>query len=199
MDLLGTPNRNEEKIMTKKNQNRLWFAIVMGMLSFGIYMVIWTVKQAVSIPVQESNNYMQKYQMADMNMNQIMELEAKFNAKYNIKLNDTTFVELDDSLKNTNAKRVQSKPIKLTMGKNSFSYTISTKDGQSVKNANVSFLLTRPHTREDDALEENVTYKDGHYATKPITLTKKGRYTLQLKVTIDKIIGYSEVSAYLID
>ncbi|HIP50815.1 MAG TPA: hypothetical protein EYG94_01905, partial [Campylobacterales bacterium] len=61
--------------MTKKNQNTIWFLFVMSILAFSISMITWTVKQAVSLPVQESNNYILKYQMADLNINKIMELE----------------------------------------------------------------------------------------------------------------------------
>ncbi|CAA6805822.1 MAG: Unknown protein [uncultured Sulfurovum sp.] len=184
--------------MTKKNQNRFWFLFVMGILAFGIMMIIWTVKQATSVPVHESNNYMLKYQMADMNINEIMELEAKFNAKYSIKLEDIEFLKLEDDAQNTNAKRAQSTPIKLNAGSNSFTYSI-THNQKSVENAKVTFLLTRPHSRYDDHLEESVSYSNNHYKTKAVELTKKGRYTLQLKVEIDGLIGYSEVSAYLID
>jgi hypothetical protein len=63
----------------------------------------------------------------------------------------------------------------------------------------VTFLLTRPHNRTDDIKEENVSFKDAHYVTKALELTKKGRYTLALKVEVNGLIGYSEISAYLID
>lgn len=168
----------------------------MLILGFGITMIIWTVKKASSVPVQESNNYMLKYQMADMNINKIMELEEKFNTKYRIEIQNTQFIELKENQQNTNAKRAQGKPIKLNAGANSFSYAI-TEDEKNVNNAKVTFLLTRPHTREDDYLEENLTIKDGLYQTKTIKLSKIGRYTLQLKVEIDGLIGYSEIPAYL--
>jgi len=182
--------------MTKKSQNIFWFLFVMLILGFGITMIIWTVKQASSVPVHESNNYMLKYQMADMNINQIMALEEKFNAKYRIEIQDTQFIELKESQQNSNAKRAQGKPIKLHAGANSFSYGI-TEGKKSVDNAKVTFLLTRPHTRDDDYLEENLTFKDNLYRTKTLDLTKKGRYTLQLKVEIDGLVGYSEIPAYL--
>ena len=183
--------------MTKKNQNRFWFALVMGMLAFGIGMIIWTVKQASSVPVHESNNFMLKYQMADMNINEILELEKKFNEKYNIELKNVEFITLDLELQNTNAKRAQTTPVKLKNGENTFTFDISSKDGTSIKNANVTFLLTRPHTRVDDVVEENVHYENGHYMTKMLKLENKGRYTLQLKVEIDGLTGYREISAYL--
>lgn len=183
--------------MTKKNQNRLWFLIVMGMLSFGIGMVIWTVKQATSLPVQESNDFMLKYQQADININSIMESKEEFDAKYTIKLQDVTFITLKDEYKNTNAKRHQEKPIKLNRGENIFYYAIQDKKGNNVENANFTFLLTRPFTRDEDAKENNVSVNNGLYVTKAIELKKKGRYTLQVKATIDGLTGYSETPAYL--
>jgi len=185
--------------MTKKNQNRFWFLFVMSILLFGIGMIIWTVRQAMSVPVHESNNYMLKYQMADMNINKIMRLKEKFDANYKIELQDTSLLELDSELQNTNAKRAQSKPIKLSSGNNSFKYSITTLKGEVVNNAKVSFLLTRPHSRTDDNLQENVSFKDSRYITNVIELSKKGRYTLELKVEINGAIGYFETSAYLID
>ena len=197
MGLPYSSNRNEEKIMTKKNQNRFWFALVMGMLLFGIGMIIWTVKQTSSVSVHESNSFMLKYQMADMHINQIEELEKKFNENYSIELTDFELLELPQEYQNTNSKRTQAKPVKLNNGKNSFSYDIHHKDGAVVNNAKVTFLLTRPHTRDDDSLEKNVAYTQGHYVTKALELSKKGRYTLQLKVEINGLIGYSKIAAYL--
>ena len=185
--------------MTKKNQNRLWFAIVMGMLAFGIGMVIWTVKQAVSLPVQESNDFMLKYQQADMNINSILENKAKFDAKYTIELQNRELITLDEEYQNINAKRKQKKPVKLTMGENIFSYKIQEKNGKPVENANFTFLLTRPFTRTEDKKEDNVTIRNGLYVTKAIELEKKGRYTLQVKATIDGLTGYLTTPAYLSD
>jgi hypothetical protein len=183
--------------MTKKNQNRFWFTLVMGMLSFGIGMVIWTVKQASSVPVHESNNFMLKYQMADMNINEILALEKKFNQKYTIELKNFELIVLNEELQNTNAKRAQTTPVKLHTGDNSFNFDIRSTEGASVEDANVTFLLTRPHTRVDDVLEESVQYSNGQYLTKSFQLKNKGRYTLQLKVEINGLTGYREISAYL--
>jgi len=185
--------------VTKKNQNRLWFAIVMGMLAFGIGMVIWTVKQATSLPVQESNDFMLKYQQADININSIMENKAKFDAKYIIELQNGELITLDEEYQNTNSKRKQEKPVKLTMGDNVFSYAIKDKHGENIKNAQFTFLLTRPFTRTEDKKEDNVTISNGLYVTKAFQLKNKGRYTLQVKATIDGLTGYLTTSAYLSD
>ena len=183
--------------MTKKNQNRLWFAIVMGMLSFGIGMVIWTVTQAVSLPVQESNNFMLKYQQADMNINVILANKAKFDKKYKIELQNAVYITLNEENQNTNAKRQQVKPVKLTNGANQFSYAITDNNGKNVKDVEFTFLLTRPFTRKDDQMENNVSVSNNLYVTKAIELSSKGRYTLQVKATIAGLTGYSEIPAYL--
>ena len=130
--------------MTKKNQNRLWFAIVMGMLSFGIGMVIWTVKQAVSLPVQESNNFMLKYQQADMNINAILANKAKFDAKYSIELQNAVFMTLKEEYQNTNSKRQQPKPVKLIKGKNKFLYAIKDNNGNNVEDAKFTLSMIVP-------------------------------------------------------
>lgn len=197
MDLLNPSNYNEEEKMTKKNQNRVWFAFVMGLLLFGIGMIIWTVKQTTSVHVQESNNYMLKYQTAEMNINEIMKREANFNAKYTLTLQNRTLIKLEEDLQNSNAKRVQKQPVELSLGQETFSYAIRTKSGETVQDANVSFLLTRPHTRVDDHAQEHVNFNGTAYVTKPLELSKKGRYTLMVKVVINDAIGYLETPAYL--
>lgn len=184
--------------MTKKNQNRLWFAIVLGFLGFGIIMIIWTVKQAVSMPVQESNNFMLKYQMADMNINTIIEAQKEFDKNYTLELQNKEVIQLDEEDQNTNSKLNYVAPIKLIKGENYFSYRISKSDGTSINDANVTFLLTRPHTRKNDSLQKSVDFKDGSYTTQIFNITEAGRYTLQIRAYIDaQTIGYSEIAAYL--
>jgi hypothetical protein len=183
--------------MTKKNQNRLWFAIVMGMLSFGIGMVIWTVKQASSVPVHESNDFMLKYQQADMNINSILANKAKFDAKYSIELQNAEFITLKAEYQNNNSKRQQPKPLKLKKGENRFAYAIKDKNGNNVESAEFTFLLTRPYTQDEDKKENNVSIENGLYVTKPFEINNKGRYTLQVKVTIDGLTGYLKTPAYL--
>ncbi len=183
--------------MTKKSQNRLWFAIVMGILVFGIWMIIWTVKQATSLPVHEDNDFMLKYQQADMNINQILENKAKFDAKYTIELQDVEYITLPQEYQNSNSKREQPKPVKLNMGENRFKYAVQDKNGNAIPNAEMTFLLTRPYTQEEDRKENNVTFNNGFYITKKFELSNKGRYILQTKVTINGLTGYTKTAAYL--
>lgn len=183
--------------MTKKSQNTFWFIFVISILLFGIGMIIWTVKKSVSVPVHEANNYMLTYQTTDMTINEILKLQEMFDKHYTIELKNVKELKLPAKYQNVYAKRSLQNPIELKDGNNSFSYSITQKDGNVVPTAQVDFLLTRPHTRVDDQLEQNVTLSNNLYVTKPMVIDKEGRYTLQLKVTIGKLIGYLETAAYL--
>ena len=183
--------------MSEKLKGRLWASFIIGILGFGLYMIVWTVKSASSVPVHESNNYMLKYQMADINMNELLAAKKLFDNVYTIELQHVEIIELSDENKNSNSKYKQPNPIKLVQGKNSFSYLIKEKDGTVVSDANVTFLLTRPHTRNYDELQTSVPFVNGSYQTTPIELQNAGRYTLQLRAYVNNSIGYTEASAYL--
>ena len=63
--------------MAKKNKEKTyWPHMILGFLALGITLSYWTVKSASSVPVQESNNYMLKYQTADYTINEIIERKA---------------------------------------------------------------------------------------------------------------------------
>ncbi len=180
--------------MAKNSAKTYWPHMILGFLVLGITLSYWTVKSASSIPVQESNQYMLKYQMADMNINQIMEKKIAFDKAYAIHLLNVETMVMTD---NVNSNRPQPNPVKLLQGMNAFSYEVVTKDGTKVSDANVTFLLTQPHSRKEDQLFNNVPYEDGKYQIRDVEITKAGRYTLQLRAQVGDTIGYSEVSAYL--
>jgi len=180
--------------MAKNNEKTYWPHMILGFLTIGLTLSYWTVKSASSMPVQESNQYMLKYQMADMNINQIMEKKIAFDQAYNINILDVETMVMTD---NVNSNRSQPNPVKLAQGANLFSYEVIAKNGTKVSDANVTFLLTQPHSRTEDKFFLDVPYVDGKYQVKDVNITKAGRYTLQLRAEVGDTIGYSEVSAYL--
>jgi len=180
--------------MENNNKKTYWPHMIVGFLALAITLSYWTVKSASSIPVQEDNDYMMKYQQADIKMNDILEHKHAFDKAYAIEIQDVETMVMTD---NINSNRPQPNPVKLTSGSNAFKYSIKSKDGTAVEDANVTFVLTRPHTRVDDQVLENVALMDGVYMTKPLDITKPGRYTLQLRVKIADKIGYLETPAYL--
>ncbi len=180
--------------MAKNSGKTYWPHMILGFLVLGITLSYWTVKSASSIPVQESNEYMLKYQMADMNINQIIEKRRAFDQAYAIHLLDVETMVMTD---NVNSNRPQPNPVKLSQGMNTFAYEVVAKDGSKVSDANVTFLLTRPHSRSEDQLFNHIPYVNGKYQVTDVNITKAGRYTLQLRAEVGDTMGYSEVSAYL--
>ncbi len=170
--------------------------MILGFLFVGIALSYWTVKTASSIPVHESNEFIMKYQQADLSINDILKKKAAFDKQYKIVLNDVAYKKIELE----NAKRAKDeKAVVLHQGKNQFRYSIMDHQGNALlKDANVTFLLTRPHTTEDDILRKNVQNSRGDYIVKDLNITKPGRYILQLKVGVDEnTVGYMETPAYL--
>jgi len=180
--------------MAKNKEKTYWPHMILGFLLLGITLSYWTVKSASSVPVQESNDYMLKYQQADMNINEILKRKAAFDQRYTIEIVDVKkiIVELE------NAKRAKEETsVVLMQGKNSFAYVVSTKDGVAVPDANVTFLLTRPHSVREDKYVKNIPFNGGKFHVSDIPIIKAGRYTLQLRAKIGETTGYSQISAYL--
>ena len=180
--------------MAKNKEKTYWPHMILGFLLLGMTLSYWTVKSASSVPVQESNDYMLKYQQADMNINEILERKAAFDQAYTIEIVDVkkVIVELE------NAKRAKEETsVVLKQGKNSFSYMVASKDGVAVSDANVTFLLTRPHSVREDKYVENIPFVNGKFQVSDIDIEKAGRYTLQLRAKIGEMTGYSSIPAYL--
>ena len=180
--------------MENNNKKTYWPHMIMGFLAVGLTLSYWTIKSANQLPVQESNQYMLKYQKADMTINQILEKKKLFDAKYEILIKDVETMVMTD---NIHSHRLQANPVKLTIGKNNFSYEVVSKDGSIISDANVTFLLTQPHHRSQDQLFNAVPFEKGRYSIKDVELKKAGRYTLQLRAEVGETTGYSEIPAYL--
>ena len=180
--------------MAKNNEKTYWPHMIVGFLIVGFTLSYWTVKSASSMPVQESNQYMLKYQMADININQITERKRAFDKAYTINLLNVEMTVIKD---NVNSNRPHPNSVKLSQGLNTFSYEVVKKDGTNVSDINTTFLLTQPHSRREDQLFTDVPYIDGKYQIKDVNISKAGRYTLQFRAEIADVMGYSAISAYL--
>ncbi|MCF6243709.1 MAG: FixH family protein [Sulfurovum sp.] len=180
--------------METKSKKTYWPHMIVGFLLLALTLSFWTVKSASSLPVQEVNDYMMKYQQADIHINDILEKKAAFDALYNIEILGTQMMVMTD---NIHSNLPQPNVIKLSQGKNTFTYTVKKNEGKIVEDANVSFLLTRPHSRKDDVMIENISFKDGVYRTS-VDIQKEGRYTLQFRAIMNEnTIGYLQLPAYL--
>jgi len=127
--------------------------------------------------------------------NDIIQKKEAFDKRYRITLTGTDRIKLPTD---SDFHRPVEDPVKLTKGKNTFHYVIESHEGSALEDANVTFELTRPHTTEDDQLFRDIQGANGIYVIKDVNISKPGRYTLQLRVVVDKnTIGYSKIPAYL--
>jgi hypothetical protein len=180
--------------MATNKEKTYWPHMILGFLAIGLTLSYWTVKSALSLPVQESNQYMLKYQMADININQILEAKARFDKDYRIEILNAPVMVMTD---NIHSKRPQANAIVLHKGRNTFAYAITDKEGKNISDANVTFLLTQPHSRKQDQLFTDIAFREGAYHINEVNIEKAGRYSLQFRAEIKNSMGYSELSAYL--
>jgi nitrogen fixation protein FixH len=177
-----------------KNDNdsgKYWPYLILGFIAIGLTLGFWTVRSAISMPVSESNEFQKKYQDADNNINEILDKQQAFNDKYKIEaigLKPSAFKPKIGIHHKSQFAALQKKMI--------FSYRITDRNGKSVNDANVSFLLTRPQTRNDDQIFK-LKSENGTYTTPQITLAGPGRYILRLKAQIGDAVGYKDNEAYL--
>jgi nitrogen fixation protein FixH len=177
----------------RKHETSYWPHMILGFLLIGITLGYWTVKSASSLPVSEENAFMMKYQKADKDINNIIEAQQRFDARYTIKAEGDRIVV---PVKNSKAVKEES-AIVLHNGANRFVFHITDKAGNAVDDMNVSFLLTRPHTVADDQRIENIPFKYGAYKVEEINISKPGRYILELRAQKGDAIGYYKTPAYL--
>ena len=181
--------------MNNKKEISYWPHMIVGFLFLAIGLGYWTVKTAISLPVQETNDYMMKYQQADININDILTSKEAFDKEYSLNLTGIKTMVMTD---NIYSNRIQPELVVLSEGINNFSYIVKRKDDNSiVKNSKVSFLLTQPHSTREDKMIDEVPFNGKYYRTPDINISKAGRYTLQLRVTIGDNTGYWSVGAYL--
>ncbi len=177
-----------------KQQKTYWPHMILGFLFVGIALGYWTVKSSASRPVQPSNDFITDYRDADLHYNDIMKKKSLFDKNYRIVLDAKEYVKVP--ILNSKAKKSET-AVLLKKGINTFVYKITNRNGTVVEDANVTFLLTRPHTDKDDVKVERVAFKEGAYRVDNIEVLKPGRYTLELKATVGDATGYSSVPAYL--
>ncbi|MBN2826326.1 MAG: hypothetical protein JXQ76_13430 [Campylobacterales bacterium] len=180
---------------TSNKEKTYWPHMIVGFIFMAIVLGYWTIKSASSMPVQEVNMYMQKYQLVDININEIMVKKEAFDKNFAIELLDKkTIINEDNRFSNRKAFEY----IELKQGKNNFVFNIKTLGSTTLQEPKVSFLLTRPHTRVDDQYIQDIKLDNGYYTINDIEISKKGRYVIQFRVdTVDGSIGYFEKDAYL--
>ncbi len=165
--------------MSKNNDSgKYWPYMILGFLFIGITLGFWTIKSTISLPVHESNSFMQKYQDADKGANEIVESQARFDSKYELVIDGLS----KSDFKPKYLKRKAHVHYKLD-STNSLSIKVSSKSGASVDGISAVALLTRPQTELDDKKLKCIKIDAGTFEIKDFSVQKFGRYIIRLKIS----------------
>jgi nitrogen fixation protein FixH len=146
-----------------KTRLNLWPLGILGLLMFGVALTLWTLDAASNNKVQMDNSYMANYHDVDENYNELVSKRDTFNKKFILDLEE----------------------INLKMGENRVNVKLFSKDIEPIKDAQVTALITRPHTVEQDIKIDTFSYTEGgEYLSSPFTLDKKGRWQIIVKVKV---------------
>ncbi len=155
------------------NPGKKWPWIVVGSILGVAGLSYWTVKIAVTNPVQMSDLDMQDYRHFDHDANAIIRSKIVFNSRYEL-----TYV--------TESFKEEGATVKLK---------VMTRDGAAVNDANITARLTRPGTHDYDRTISVENVQDGVYTFETVTLPKAGRWDVLANVVIGDDQRYLNLKA----
>ena len=142
---------------------RIWPYAIGGsiILVFGFCVV--TVFVVESANIQTTNEYMTNYQTAEINANDYINNKIAFDKKYKIKYIASKLHE-----------------------NSTISFKVTDLNKQSVKNAKLTILVSRPETHVFDQKRTDAQFVNGVYQFKNVKLPKKGLWDIITKVEVGK-------------
>lgn len=160
--------------MTEKKERNYYphaiIAIILGM----VFTCGWVIKIAVSHPVELDTFYMEKYQKVDRDINEILELQQKFDAAFNLGYSTDKFV----------------------IGQNTITLKLTDKNGQAVNDAKALLMISRPETNQANKELSPSKVENGEYTFGPFEITKPGRWQILSKIDVGEYKGYHKTEAY---
>jgi len=156
------------------SSGKLWpYAISIAILTFFgaiVFSITYIVKTA---PVQKSDTYMMGYHHADLGANEIIQARIDFNKQYKIAYITESLAQEGSTLK----------------------YKVTDLDGNSVDNATIIVVITRPeHHRYDQELI-NPSIENGVYSFSNFTLAQPGRWDIMAKVQVGELQRFYNLKA----
>ncbi len=159
-----------------KIERNYWPHAIVLMILGCIAACVWTVKIALNNPVEMDTFYMEKYQKVDENINQIMELQEKFNAKFDLAYSTEKF----------------------QMGQNSITLRLSDKEGKAINDATMFIMLSRPDSNKENQKLTPAHIENGNYTFGPFEITKPGRWQILSKIEVGEFKAYHKNEAYAV-
>lgn len=131
-----------------------WPLLFIGLFTFTLGMIIWTVVSAVNTPVNEDKTFLKSYQHIDENFNDMIESNKTFSAKYDFKItiNDKTFGLTTKDLfysQRVLEKKSEHKNL-FKKGDNTISIKLFDKMGNEIDDALLNFRVTKATNNKSD-------------------------------------------------
>ncbi|KFL33524.1 MULTISPECIES: FixH family protein [unclassified Sulfurospirillum] len=159
------------KVKTERNY---YPHAVIGMILGMVVACGWVIKIATDNPVEMDTFYMEKYQKVDHSINKILDLQAKFDAKFDLAYSTEKF----------------------EIGDNSITIRLTDKSGQPVNDANMMMMLSRPDSNKENKEMKPSHVENGNYTFGPFEINKPGRWQILSKIEVGEFKGYHKNEAY---
>ncbi|MFA7083424.1 MAG: hypothetical protein WC141_02700 [Arcobacteraceae bacterium] len=171
-----------------------WPLLFIAIFTFTIYMVFWTVYNAIQTPVQQDDSFLNSYQNVDGNFNEIALSNEQFLEKYDFELliNNHTF-ELSFQDIYYSQKVIETKSEHknaLNVENNTISVSIKEKkSNEPISNALISMRVMAPTNNNHDTDLEDFNYSNNMYSSE-FPLPNKGNFNITGVITIDDQKAY---------
>jgi len=131
-----------------------WPLLFIGIFTFTLGMIIWTISSAVKTPVHEDKTFLEKYQTIDDKFNEMLASNEYFKKKYNFKIfiNKREFGLTTQDIfysQRVLEKKSQHKNL-LKKGENQFSIKLFDKNDNEIKDSVVKFRVTKSTNNKED-------------------------------------------------
>ncbi|NQY52558.1 MAG: hypothetical protein HRT42_03190 [Campylobacteraceae bacterium] len=179
--------------MKKRNYWPLFF---IGIFTFTLGMIFWTIKSAINTPVNEDETFLVSYHHLDENFNNIMASNEEFKKSYTFILNiNGKELELTTSDIYASQRIIEKKSKHKDMyklGNNIISISVQDKDNKALDNLEINFSITVATNNKSDINLSNkdLEYKNNKYVT-IVKIPKVGNWNITGSVkTQDGNKGY---------
>ena len=172
-----------------------WPLLFIGIFSFTLGMIIWTIKSAISVPVIEDHSFMKKYQDVEESYNDMMDSNVLFRSKFNFELfiNDKQFALSTEDIKYSQRviEKFSVNKNSLKVGKNSLKLTVSDKLTNEKKDVKIDLILSKTISNDSDKLLSNsdFTVSDKTY-TSDFEIKDENNWIITGSFVVDGITGY---------
>lgn len=171
-----------------------WPLLFIGIFSFTLYMIIWTIYNSTQSPVYQDQSFLNSYQNVDGNFNEIAFSNQNFLEKYDfeLKVNEQTFdLSYEDIFYSQRVIEAKSEHKNALKTQNN-QLVITIKDKQTkqvIDNAKISVRIMIPTNNDNDLDLENFEFLNNTYST-TFSLPNKGNFNITGVISINNDKGY---------